>query len=130
MPRRGAGRSTAAHLQRASLWAERQWLSRIDMLHSWITAESRREEFVALRNRRLATPHALSDLPLIVMRRGLRTNEVLNQREADLAKLSSTGRLIIATKSDHDIHLYQPDLVAEAIRNVVSAARRRPLSPK
>ncbi len=117
-------------LQRAYLWAARQWLSRIDMPHSWITAESWREEFVALRNRRLGTPHALGDLPLIVMRRGLRTNAVLNQREADLAELSSAGRLIIATNSDHDIHLYQPDLVAEAIRDVVSAARRRRLSPK
>jgi hypothetical protein len=64
------------------------------------------------------------------MRRGLRSNDVLNQREADLAELSSAGRLIVATKSDHDIHLYQPDLVAEAIRDVVSAARRRRLSPK
>jgi pimeloyl-ACP methyl ester carboxylesterase len=119
-----------SELQRAYLWAARQWLSRIDMPHSWITAESWREEFVALRNRRLGTLHSLGDLPLIVMRRGLRTNAVLNQREADLAELSSAGRLIIATNSDHDIHLYQPDLVAEAIRDVVTAARRRRLSPK
>ena len=118
------------NLQRAYLWAARQWLSRIDMSHSWITAESWRQEFVALRNRRLGTPHSLGDVPLIVMRRGLRTNDVLNQREADLAELSSVGRLITATNSDHDIHLYEPDLVAEAIRNVVNAARRRRSLPK
>ena len=110
-------------LQRAYLWAARQWLSRIDMSHSWITAESWREEFIALRNRRLATGHALGDLPLIVLRRGLRTNNVLDQREADLAALSSAGRLIVATRSDHDIMLYEPDLVVDGIRDVVKAAR-------
>jgi pimeloyl-ACP methyl ester carboxylesterase len=112
-------------LQRDLLWAYRLWLSRIDMPHSWITAESWREEFVALRALRLAKPHALGDLPLIVLRRGLRTNDTLNQREADLAALSSVGKLVVAPESDHDIHLWSPDLVVNAIRDVVTAARRR-----
>jgi pimeloyl-ACP methyl ester carboxylesterase len=112
-------------LQRDLLWAYRLWLSRIDMPHSWISAESWREEFVALRTLRLAQPHALGDLPLIVLRRGLRTNDTLNQREADLAALSSVGKLIVAPESDHDIHLWSPDLVVSAIRDVVTAARRR-----
>jgi len=106
-------------LQRAEVWAERLWRSRVDMSHSWITAESWRQEFVALRNRRLATTHVLGDLPLIVLRRGRRTNDVLNQREADLVALSSTGKLVIATESDHEIQLYQPDLVVQAIRDVI-----------
>jgi pimeloyl-ACP methyl ester carboxylesterase len=110
-------------LQRAELWAERQFQARVDMSHSWITAESWRQEFVALRNRRLSAPHALGDLPLIVLRRGIRTNDVLNQREADLAALSSVGRLVVAMNSDHDIYLYEPDLVAGAIRDVVNTAR-------
>jgi pimeloyl-ACP methyl ester carboxylesterase len=112
-------------LQRDLLWAYRLWLSRIDMPHSWISAESWREEFVALRALRLAQPHALGNLPLIVLRRGLRTNDTLNQREADLAALSLVGKLIVAPESDHDIHLWSPDLVVSAIRDVVTAARRR-----
>src|SRR5438045_4024666 len=52
-------------LQRAEVWAERLWRSRIDMPHSWISAESWRQEFVALLQLRRATPHALGDLPLI-----------------------------------------------------------------
>jgi len=112
-------------LQHARLWAQRLFLSRIDMPHSWITAESWRQEFVALRNRRLASPHGLGDLPLIVVRRGLRTNDVLNKRESELAELSSRGRLIVATKSDHQVHLYEPDVVTGAIRDVVSDARSR-----
>jgi pimeloyl-ACP methyl ester carboxylesterase len=112
-------------LQRDLLWAYRLWLSRIDMPHSWITAESWREEFVALRAIRLASPHALGDLPLIVLRRGLRSNPTLNQREAELAALSAVGKLVVAPKSDHEIHLWQSDLVVDAIREVVTAARRR-----
>ncbi len=96
-------------LQRDEVWAERLWRSRVDMPHSWITAESWRQEFVALRQLRLATPHALGDLPLIVLRRGRRTNDVLNQREADLVALSRVGKLVIATDSDHEIQLYQPE---------------------
>ena len=106
-------------LQRAEVWAERLWRSRVDLSHSWITADSWREEFVALRKRRLATTHALGDLPLIVLRRGRRTTDVLNQREADLVALSSIGKLVIATESDHEIQLYQPDLVVQAIRDVI-----------
>ncbi len=106
-------------LQRAEIWAERLWRSRVDMPHSWISAESWRQEFVALRKRRLAAPQALGNLPLIVLRRGRRTTDVLNQREADLMALSSVGKLVVATESDHEIQLYQPDLVAQAIRDVI-----------
>lgn len=111
-------------LQRDEVWAERLWRSRVDMSHSWITAESWKQEFVALRRLRLATPHALGDLPLIVLRRGRRTTDVLNQREADLVGLSSRGKLVVATESDHEIQLYQPELVIQAIRDVIRTRRR------
>ncbi len=117
-------------LQRAEVWAERLWRSRVDMPHSWITAESWRQEFVALRQLRLATPHALGDLPLIVLRRGRRTNDVLNQREADLVALSSVGKLVIAPESDHEIQLYQPDLVVQAIRDVIGETKAHPRSSR
>jgi hypothetical protein len=94
------------------------------MSHSWITAASWRQEFIALRKARLASAHVLGDLPLVVLRRGLRTNPVLDQREADLAGMSTSGKLVVATKSDHQIHLDEPELVVQAIRDVVDAARR------
>ncbi len=117
-------------LQRAEVWAERLWRSRVDMPHSWITAESWRQEFVGLRQLRLATPHALGDLPLIVLRRGRRTNDVLNQREADLVALSSVGKLVLATESDHEIQLYQPELVVKAIRDVIGETKTHPRSSR
>jgi len=39
--------------------------------------------------------------------------------------LSSSGRLVVAPKSDHQIMLYEPDLVVNAIRDVVNEARAR-----
>jgi pimeloyl-ACP methyl ester carboxylesterase len=44
---------------------------------------------------------------------------------ADLAALSTRGRLIFATASGHNIHLEQPELVVTAIREVVRSSRRR-----
>jgi pimeloyl-ACP methyl ester carboxylesterase len=112
-------------LQRARLWASRQLTAQIDMPHSWITAESWRQEFVALLRLRLGNPHVLGDLPLIVLHRGRRTDDVLNKREAELAEMSSVGTERVAKESDHYIHLYQPELVTQAIREVVTKSGKR-----
>lgn len=45
--------------------------------------------------------------------------------QIDLATLSTNSRHVIATNSGHHIHLDEPDLVVEAIRQVVNAARTR-----
>jgi hypothetical protein len=60
---------------------------------------------------------------LIVLRRGHRTTDVLIQREAALVELSSIGKLVVAAESDHLIQLYQPELVTQAIQDVVGQAR-------
>ena len=41
--------------------------------------------------------------------------------QQDLAQLVPDGRLIIATESGHNIHQDQPELVTDAIRQVVAA---------
>lgn len=108
----------APDLQKAWLWAIRKWFAEIDLSHSWVTAESWREEFIALKHLRIAGPHVLGDLPLVVLARGRRTDPLLNQREAELVSMSSRGAERIASESDHLIQLYQPDLVTQAIRDV------------
>jgi len=112
-------------LQGARLWAQRKWFANIDMPHSWITAASWGQEFSALRKLRLAHPYVLGDLPLIVLSRGLRTDAVLREREAELATLSRRAQQRIAEKSDHEIHLYQPELVAKSIRDVIAMAKHK-----
>jgi pimeloyl-ACP methyl ester carboxylesterase len=48
---------------------------------------------------------------------------VLQAANADLATLVPNGRLVVADKSGHDIHQDQPELVIEAIRQVVAGVR-------
>src|SRR5579872_520296 len=110
-------------LERARRWASGQWFAQIDMAHSWITAESWREEFASLRRMRLSRTHMLGDLPLVVLHRGRRTDPVLDAREAAMARMSSAGVERVAAESDHYIQLWQPDAVTAAIREVSVKAR-------
>jgi pimeloyl-ACP methyl ester carboxylesterase len=91
------------------------------------------EELGVLRAQRTRTPPVLSDLPLIVLSRGLpedpspagRTNEEEHNRDqAALVALSRAGKQVVAKRSGHHIPLDEPDLVVAAIREVLAAARR------
>jgi pimeloyl-ACP methyl ester carboxylesterase len=111
------------NLQAARLWASRKLLAQRDLACLTITDESWRQEFIALRRERLRQAHALGSLPLIVLGRK-QDDMARRQKELDaLTALSSVGKLIIAKDSGHQIHLYKPDLVVQAIREVVTAAR-------
>jgi pimeloyl-ACP methyl ester carboxylesterase len=52
-----------------------------------------------------------------------KTTEVWHSQQLELARLSSAGKLITAEGSGHMIHLERPDLVAQAIREVIREAR-------
>ena len=49
-------------------------------------------------------------------------DRLLQQLQRELAQLVPGGRLVIATQSGHDIPHEQPELVLDAIRDVVRAA--------
>jgi len=121
----------SAALQADRMWAwrkfDREWLH--DNAHWWITAESWKEEFVALRRLRLAQPYVLGDMPLVVLYRGRRNNPDLNRREIELSKMSRNGVARIAPESDHEIHLYQPELVSQAIHEVVTTTKTKQSLP-
>jgi pimeloyl-ACP methyl ester carboxylesterase len=51
------------------------------------------------------------------------------QLQRELAHLVPGGRLVVATESGHDIHHDQPELVLDAIRDVVLAVRAGDLVP-
>jgi pimeloyl-ACP methyl ester carboxylesterase len=105
-------------------WAFQKVIEEIGLLpNGLLTAESWRQEFTALRLDRLAKPHPLGTLPLVVLERAEGTNDTWHKHQLELARLSSRGKLVRAEKSGHLIHLYRPDLVAEAILEVVAKAR-------
>src|SRR5262245_17539919 len=115
-----------AELQKARHWALAKLIDEVGLLPAGlIAAESWRQEFTALRQQRLAQTHPLGDLPLRVLERSEGASEAWHAQQAQLAGLSSTGKLIKAEGSGHMIHLYRPDLVVQAIREVIAASRSR-----
>jgi pimeloyl-ACP methyl ester carboxylesterase len=112
-------------LQTARLWAARKFVADDDIYQEFIASQSWRQEFIALRRERLHQKHPLGSLPLVVLGRNQRDWETRERHLADLKGLSSAGKLIIAKDSGHEIHLYRPEVVVEAIRGVVAAARTK-----
>jgi pimeloyl-ACP methyl ester carboxylesterase len=91
-----------------------------------------------------AAPPLRSDLPLRVLTHGLtgdllgpRADRVLLQeiepiwqaQQVALAQRSSRGKQIIAEKSGHRIIAQQPDLVLQAIQEVIEEAKQGPSDP-
>ncbi len=64
------------------------------------------------------------DMPLVVHSASGTSPSRLKDHEG-LARLSFQGKHIVASKSGHWIHLDEPDLVVESIREVVESVRRR-----
>jgi pimeloyl-ACP methyl ester carboxylesterase len=113
-------------LQRARHWALEKIIAEVGLLpKGLVAAESWRQEFTALRRQRLAEAHPLGDLPLRVLERTEGTSETRHAQQVQLAGLSSAGKVIKAEGSGHMIHLYRPDIVVQAIREVIAAARSR-----
>lgn len=119
-------------LQAVRLWLDtRRWEAQDpakagpESLLSW-----RREFLLEFKETATEQVHPLGSLPVIVLSRGRRADDPDRKRQQDgLALLSSNSIHIIATESDHEIHLYQPDLVVQALRRAVTAIRRHvPLS--
>jgi pimeloyl-ACP methyl ester carboxylesterase len=84
-----------------------------------------------------AAPMQMGDKPLLVLTRGMkesspfsspeeadRMEQAWRELQADLASRSSNGKQIIAERSGHFIQFYQPELVIDAIHQVVAAARQ------
>jgi pimeloyl-ACP methyl ester carboxylesterase len=84
---------------------------------------------------RAANITSLGDIPLIVLRHGQEQpmmaspevtaalEETFERLQQEMAALSNRGKLVVAAQSGHAIHLDQPALVVEAVREVVTAAR-------
>ncbi len=70
----------------------------------------------------------LPNVPLVVVSRGENgparpIDRLWFELQADLASRSAFGRLVVAQTGDHYVQLRRPDVVVEAIRSVVIAAR-------
>jgi pimeloyl-ACP methyl ester carboxylesterase len=71
-----------------------------------------------------AAVRSLGDLPVIVISSGDQTPDVTASHRA-LAAMSSGGRVVFASKSGHWVPYDEPELIVEAIREVVETFRLR-----
>jgi pimeloyl-ACP methyl ester carboxylesterase len=117
-----------ADAQRMRAWA----LARLGHIVAAVNP-SENEELAGLRAGRAKTRYLLGDLPLVVLARGRAEESGADSTalEADhrsgmaaVAAMSRRGRLIIAPRSGHHIQLEQPELVIDAISDVLKAARK------
>src|ERR1700740_1069364 len=64
------------------------------------------------------------DIPLVVLSANSASPSQMKEH-GSLARLSSQGKHVVASKGGHWIHLDEPDLVIESIREVVESVGRR-----
>lgn len=74
---------------------------------------------------RRTTPEQLGDLPFIVLTRGRGSSAAQQAAHADIARMSRAGRHQVVPDSYHEIHLSHPDVVVQAVAEVVGQARTR-----
>ena len=92
---------------------------------------------IAESDRQVSASGNLGSLPLIVVRHGIpdlfarmpadqavKAEQVWQELQADLARLSSNSRLLVAEKSGHGIQTDQPELVVAAIRQMTETVRK------
>jgi pimeloyl-ACP methyl ester carboxylesterase len=89
------------------------------------------EELAALRAERTKSKYPLGDKPLIVLTRGIPDEDSKDLEEehrrdhAAIATMSRNGKLVIASRSGHHVQLDEPELVVNAIREVLATAPKR-----
>jgi pimeloyl-ACP methyl ester carboxylesterase len=95
------------------------------------SAETERAALAGLRAERQANPQPLGDRPLVVLSRGVDTNPERDATFAALAQLSRNARHTVVPGAGHEIHLFTPNAVIQAVQDVVEAVRTKTrLSPR
>lgn len=71
----------------------------------------------------------VADAPGITAAQAARVEDIWRELQGELASRSSQGRLVVAQRSGHFVQSDEPQLVVDAIRDVVSAARSLQIRP-
>jgi hypothetical protein len=91
------------------------------------------DELLAMQADRQKQPYPLGDRPLVVLTRGIpefqgpnagAQNEARQKEQAELATRARAGKQIVSARSGHHIDLEDPELVAQAVRDVVGLVKR------
>lgn len=88
-------------------------------------AESEHENLATLRQAGLARQHPLGDRPVVVLSRSIGGNQEVWDVHASVARISSNSRHTVVAESGHEIHLFKPEAVIQAIHDVRDAHRNK-----
>lgn len=88
-------------------------------------AEGDRAMQAAFAEARTKQQHPLGDRPLVVLTRGMDSTQPVIDVHAALARLSSNSRHAVVKDSGHEVHLFQPAVVVQAIGDVLEAVREK-----
>lgn len=86
-------------------------------------SEGQRAALARLLNSRNMPQNPMRDLPVVVLTRGQDVGEGLSETHAKLAQLSNNSRHEVVPNAGHEIHLFAPAVVIQAIRDVSTASR-------
>jgi pimeloyl-ACP methyl ester carboxylesterase len=89
----------------------------------WEHAEADRSILAYLRDQRRVSKRPLGDLPLVILTRGVDSDNERILAYDELSKMSSNSRHTVVIGAGHEIHLFKPEVVVEAIKDAVNAAR-------
>lgn len=93
-------------------------------------AEANRAMFARLLESRAAKVAPMRDTPTVVLTRGIEMTPGIAENHAGLAALSTNSRHAVVPDAGHEIHLFAPSIVVQAIRDVSVAARQGTQLPK
>lgn len=95
------------------------------------TAQERERALLArLLASRSAGQYPLGDRPTVVLSRGDERNAEREEVHAALARLSANSRHTVVAGAGHEIHLFEPEAVIRAVRDVVQAVRGKTQLPR
>jgi pimeloyl-ACP methyl ester carboxylesterase len=92
--------------------------------------EAERAFLARLKATRAGNNHPLGDRPTVVLSRGDEPNAEREAVHEALANLSTNSRHSIVAGAGHEIHLFQPAAVIQAIADVVKAFREKSQLPR
>ncbi len=93
------------------------------------SSEGQRAAHARLFESRSRQDNPMREVPVIVLTRGQNMGAGLAETHAALARLSKNSRHTVVAGAGHEIHLFTPAVVVQAIQDVSEAARQRSQLP-
>ncbi|HEX5107692.1 MAG TPA: alpha/beta hydrolase [Vicinamibacterales bacterium] len=93
------------------------------------SSEGQRSALARLLEARSRQDNPMRDVPVVVLTRGQDMTPRITDSHAGLARLSQNSRHSVVSGAGHEIHLFVPSAVVQAIQDVSASVRQKSLLP-